>query len=472
MSDKPVARHSHFNSNTMIHRISRGLGALALAVFLPQASAQTPSVQYHFNQAATQSFDEPYRHIVRAGVNFENILIAHIDRATRSVSVAVSALTLPRVAQALAASQSRGVQVRVILDHEYRRDWAALTPDEVASLSEEEQSVWAEVDNLVDTNHDGDLSDDELAANDIPTLFGSHGVPLIDDTEDGSKGSGIMHHKFVVIDEQRVLTSSANFTHSAFFGDIGSDNRGNAENLLVIESPELAALYQEEFQLMWGDGPGGLKNSRFGLRKPYRPARQVSLGDTTALVQFGPTSTTRPLADSLAGTVINAINHSTQSAQVAMYVLTDKSITDALRDAYLKPNLQLSTLIDASFVFNEYSVSLDMWGLRQLTTACQLKKHSRPWPKVAMQTGMSLLNPGDKLHHKFAVLDGQTVLTGSYNWTDSGLRANDENLLQIASQRGAAEFTNEFRRLQQTASYGPSASLRAQIQAQATGCTP
>lgn len=455
----------------MIHRISRGLGALALAIFIsPAIAQQTPAVQYHFNQSVAQSFDEPYRHVIRPGVNFENILAEHIGRATQSVSVAVSALTLPRVAQALAASQSRGVQVRVILDHEYRRDWAALAPDEVASLSEEEQGVWAEVDNLVDTNHDGDLSEDELNANDVPTLFSRHGVALIDDTEDGSKGSGIMHHKFVVIDGRWVLTSSANFTHSAFFGDIGASNRGNAENLIVIDSAELAALYQEEFQLMWGDGPGGLKNSRFGLRKPHRPARLVSLGEASTVVQFGPTSTTRPLADSLAGTVINAINRATRSAQIAMYVLTDQTITDALRDAYLKPGLQLSTLIDASFVFNEYSASLDMWGLHQLTTACQLKKHSRPWAKVAPQTGMPVLNTGDKLHHKFAVLDGQTVLTGSYNWTDSGLRDNDENLLVIASQRGAAEFANEFRRLQQTAAHGPSASLRAQIQAQATRC--
>src|SRR5262249_29551038 len=33
------------------------------------------------------------------------------------------------------------------------------------------------------------------------------------------------------------------------------------------------------------------------------------------------------------------------------------------------------------------------------------------------------------MHHKFAVLDGATLLTGSYNWTRGAARDNEENLI-------------------------------------------
>ena len=71
-------------------------------------------------------------------------------------------------------------------------------------------------------------------------------MPLLDDTADGSAGSGLMHHKFVVIDRQRVLTGSANFTSSGLHGDAGqTSSRGNVNHLLQLNSPELAQLFAD-----------------------------------------------------------------------------------------------------------------------------------------------------------------------------------------------------------------------------------
>lgn len=52
-----------------------------------------------------------------------------------------------------------------------------------------------------------------------------------------------MHHKVIIIDERTVITGSYNFT--------GRAENDNDENLLIIDSPELAQLYDEEFQRVY-----------------------------------------------------------------------------------------------------------------------------------------------------------------------------------------------------------------------------
>ncbi len=54
---------------------------------------------------------------------------------------------------------------------------------------------------------------------------------------------------------------------------------------------------------------------------------------------------------------------------------------------------------------------------------------------------------GGLMHNKFAVIDGSTVLTGSFNWTVSAQRRNDENLLIIRDKKLAQAYRNRFERL-------------------------
>lgn len=51
------------------------------------------------------------------------------------------------------------------------------------------------------------------------------------------------------------------------------------------------------------------------------------------------------------------------------------------------------------------------------------------------------------MHHKFAVIDRETVLTGSYNWTRGAARNNEENLVVHQDLGLASEFIVEFERL-------------------------
>ncbi|MCS7095077.1 MAG: phospholipase D family protein [Thaumarchaeota archaeon] len=55
-------------------------------------------------------------------------------------------------------------------------------------------------------------------------------------------------------------------------------------------------------------------------------------------------------------------------------------------------------------------------------------------------------NP-DLMHHKFIVIDGQIVITGSYNFSGAAEDRNDENLIVIVSARVASQYTSEFERI-------------------------
>jgi phosphatidylserine/phosphatidylglycerophosphate/cardiolipin synthase-like enzyme len=48
------------------------------------------------------------------------------------------------------------------------------------------------------------------------------------------------------------------------------------------------------------------------------------------------------------------------------------------------------------------------------------------------------------LHHKFTVVDGRWVITGSFNWTISGENQNRENLLILDCPDLARSFAAEW----------------------------
>ena len=51
------------------------------------------------------------------------------------------------------------------------------------------------------------------------------------------------------------------------------------------------------------------------------------------------------------------------------------------------------------------------------------------------------------MHHKFAILDGSVLLTGSYNWTRGAARDNEENLIATDDPRHLAAFARAFEHL-------------------------
>ncbi|MGB7085438.1 MAG: phospholipase D-like domain-containing protein [Phormidesmis sp.] len=384
---------------------------------------QDPYLQVFFNHSEASVYSEPYRQIDRLGDDLEQAVITAIEQATTSVDIAVQALNLPLVAQALVDSHRRGVSVRLVLENQYAHPAThpvpTLTPAEDAHR---------EPGNALD-------------------LLWRAQVPLLDDTADGSKGSGLMHHKFLVIDGRWVLTGSANLTFSGIHGDAENpESRGNANVLLKIDSPAIAAYFTQEFDLMWGDGPAARPDSRFGLQKPSRPTQAVSLPTGSITLQFSPHSASKPWPQSVNGLISQTLAQSTRSIDLALFVFSEQRIANQLENR-VKAGAALRALIDPGFAYRSYSEALDMLGMSLRDQRCRIEPDNRPWLNPIDSVGSPRLPVGDKLHHKFAVIDRATVIVGSQNWSHAANTENDEALLVIRNPTVAAHFSREFERL-------------------------
>ena len=430
---------------------------------------QDPLLQVYFNQSLTSSYTEPYRQQTRAGDDLEKLVMEAIATAQSTVDVAVQEFRLPGVARVLSDRQRSGIKVRLIVEHMYSRPWSDYKAPELAKLPERERDRYQEFVQLADTNKDGKLSTDEIQKNDALLIINNSGIPIIDDTADSSKGSGLMHHKFVVIDGKTVIVTSANFTTSDVHGDFKTPaSRGNANNLLKIQNAELAQLFTQEFNIMWGDGPGGKPDSKFGVKKPFRPVQKVRVRETTVTVQFSPTSKTLPWEKSVNSLINQNLGIAKKSVNLALFVFSAQRLANTL-EIEAQRGVAVRALIDSNFIYRPYSEGLDMMGAT-LIEHCQLEADNRPWKQPLTTVGVPALPMGDRLHHKFGVVDANTVLTGSHNWSEAANHGNDETLLAIASPVVAAHFEREFDRLYKGATLGIPPRIKQKIDAQKKEC--
>nr|WP_199349248.1 DUF655 domain-containing protein [Nostoc flagelliforme] len=435
-----------------------------------QPLPQDPLVQVYFNHSESSEYKEPYRQQTRLGDDLEKQIVDAITQAKSTVDVAVQELRLPKVAQALADRQKAGVKVRIVLENTYSRPWSSLTSTEVGKLDKREQERYNEFRKFIDINQDNQLSLEEINQRDALIVLQNAKIPWIDDQADGSAGSSLMHHKFVIVDNRIVIITSANFTLSDTSGDFtNSSSLGNANNLLQIDSPELASLFTEEFNIMWGDGPGGKPDSKFGLQKPIRLPKQITLGNTQITVHFSPTSPTQPWSNSSNGLINKTLDSATKSVDMALFVLSEQRLANTLEKRH-QQDVQIRALIEPQFAYRPYSEALDMMGIA-LSNKCKYEVDNHPWSNPITTVGVPVLPKGDLLHHKFGVIDNQTVITGSHNWSDAANHGNDETLVVIESAIIATHYVREFARLYAKVKPGLPPGIQEKIKAEQTRCS-
>ena len=397
-------------------------------------------IRVAFNHNDGARYRSPVSGRWRQGDNLEALVEETIGEAREEILVAVQELSLPGVAQALIERHRAGVAVKVVLENTYSTPWSRQHPADLSPHQRQRQTQLM-----------------ALGQPDAVALLLQAGVPLIDDRADGSAGSGLMHHKFLVIDRQVVVTGSANFSPSCVHGDPEDPRtRGNVNHLLRFDSAPLAAEFAEEFERLWGDGPGGAADSRFGLAKDSGPVRRVQVGETTVEVLFAPHRRQDPhqgldwLAEQLSSVE--------RTLDLSLFVFSAQGLADTLA-ALPQRGVAVRLLADPGFASRPFSEVLDVLGVSRADGTCRLEAGNRVWQRPLEGVGTPRLVGGDKLHHKFAVLDRERVITGSFNWSPSAAHQNDETLLLIHSPQLAAHFTREMNRLWRGAELGVSGRM-------------
>ena len=287
-------------------------------------------------------------------------LASAIDASQRTLDIAAFQLNSKPIYQAIFDAHQRGVAVRIVTDDEHGLE---------------------------------DKSNSELR--DLETA----GIPIVSDNR-----SGLMHNKFMIVDERTVWTGSWNYTLNGTYR--------NNNNVLVLESAPVVDAYQAEFQEMF-------ERKEFGTRSTDDGVSTVHEGPGEISIIFASE------ADELAA-LIAEIQAAQSSIRFMSFVFSLDELADAMIEKMENPNFVLRG------VFEERNSTASWSQLPTLHCA-----------------GAQIRQDGNRyiLHHKVIIIDDDTVITGSFNFSNSAAKDNDENIVIIRDGDIAGLYLEEWRRI-------------------------
>ncbi len=231
------------------------------------------------------------------------------------------------------------------------------------------------------------------------------GVPVR--TDQGR--NGLMHHKFLVFDGAfdgaSVWTGSFNTTTN---GATKNNNNG-----IFIRSKELAENFSAEFSEMWAGNFGG--DSPRSVPNPT-----ITMPDGTAITTlFAPEG-------NVTDAIVDAVRSARRFISFMAFSFTDDQIGDAMIERF-RAGVKIGGIFEKRGSETRYSE----FGRMQ-------------------EIGMDVIQDRNRyaMHHKVIVIDGETVITGSFNFSRNAAEVNDENLLILRGNREIAlDYLQEYERL-------------------------
>lgn len=249
---------------------------------------------------------------------------------------------------------------------------------------------------VTDTDNLKDKKDATLPRKAIEDLKGA-GIPIVDDKRDP-----FMHHKFMIVDGKAVWGGSMNPTTTSMYE--------HNNNCFYIQSVELAQNFQAEFNRMFEKG-------QFGSITDPVVNPIVKVGDAEIRTFFSPRGGTQKA-------ILEELGKAQKSIKFMAFSFTEKNMGQILIDKK-KAGLNVEGVFDA----------------------CLIDKYSnynsfRENKILSLKDGNQAL-----LHHKTLIIDDETVITGSYNFSNSAENSNNEDTIIVKSKEFADFYNKEYQRI-------------------------
>jgi phosphatidylserine/phosphatidylglycerophosphate/cardiolipin synthase-like enzyme len=217
---------------------------------------------------------------------------------------------------------------------------------------------------------------------------------------------GLMHNKFMIVDNATIWTGSLNLTTSSIYH--------HNNNSVMIRSPQLAANFNAEFKRMFEQGI-------YGPNPHEIPYPEVNVSGISVRTFFSP-------GGNAVSSILEELNKSKKNIKFMAFSMTDKNIL-AVMQAKKQAGLQVEGVFDTCLI-PQYSI---YWDLKK--------------------SGIMALSDGNQalMHHKVMIIDDETVVTGSFNFSKNAQNNNGENALIIKSPAIAKQFNDEYYRIRRAA---------------------
>lgn len=366
-----------------------------------------------------------------------------IDRAERTLDVAMYSFSDAGVHDALAAAVERGVEVRLLLD----------------TASEDRKLTGA----ALQTSKSGRL---EQAGVDV------HWV------------NKIMHHKFMIVDGPRDALAAADLAHLVS----GSANwsHGGAtiydENTLFMQGQrELVLRMQQEFEHLWTHSRDFVGDPDLASRPSKLVIDDASIADDPATHAYftsanfdvrGGDTFVATGRDEIGDALVAAIEGATSSIYLASGHLRLRPVADALiAKAAHHPELDLRVYLDGQEFIAEATHQQQVDALADcLAAAGDDSSEQRACNDRGYRHGFIVGASGvpvrykyyayrwhasyaEQMHHKYMIVDGDELWTGSFNLSGNAEHNTFENMLMFRGPEHAqlvARFEDNFAEIWET----------------------
>ena len=123
--------------------------------------------------------------------------------------------------------------------------------------------------------------------------------------------------------------------------------------------------------------------------------------------------------------IMSAIREAKNTLNICVFTISDDSISDVILEAFQR-GVEVRIITDNYKVYDEGSDIIELSENGVLVRIDDSENH---------------------MHHKFMVADDRITITGSYNWTRSAERYNQENIVRVNDVEFSRQFNQEFEKL-------------------------